>query len=179
LPRRRGGSAGSRCGTPFFPRVLIHLIDFHHRIRQSVGRAPCLGMGLNTMPKLQQLYPVCAQFTRQMRGALALRKSLQKGDDMRARSLGPLPDSTCERIVNSSTGAAVVQHRSSVPSVDRGLRYRSLTAATMQSVGMQEVNQPLIALLFIQQIDDWKSKHSPASEYPCGYRPSGLEPSHR
>src|SRR5258708_26053626 len=28
LARRRGGSAGSRCGSPFFPRILIQLICF-------------------------------------------------------------------------------------------------------------------------------------------------------
>src|SRR5918998_3742072 len=30
LARRRGGSSGSVCGTPFFPRVLVHLVGLHH-----------------------------------------------------------------------------------------------------------------------------------------------------
>ena len=32
FPRRRGGSSGSRCGTPFFPRILVHLVGLHHLV---------------------------------------------------------------------------------------------------------------------------------------------------
>src|SRR5262249_53882255 len=37
--RRRGGSAGSVCTTPFFPRVLVHLVGLGDRAgqRRSVG----------------------------------------------------------------------------------------------------------------------------------------------
>jgi hypothetical protein len=34
LARQRGGSAGSLCSIPFFPRVLEHLVAFGFQIRQ-------------------------------------------------------------------------------------------------------------------------------------------------
>src|ERR1700723_4695552 len=41
LARRRGGSSGLVCGTPFFPRVLVHLIGLGLVVRQR--RAVGLG----------------------------------------------------------------------------------------------------------------------------------------
>src|SRR6516162_4494490 len=32
--RRRGGSSGSVCGIPFFPRVLVGLVGLQHRVVQ-------------------------------------------------------------------------------------------------------------------------------------------------
>src|SRR6516162_10070527 len=39
LARRRGGSSGSVCGMPFFPRILVHLIGLDRLIvqRERVG----------------------------------------------------------------------------------------------------------------------------------------------
>jgi hypothetical protein len=35
LARRRGGSAASKCFSPFFPRILIHLVGLDNLVRQS------------------------------------------------------------------------------------------------------------------------------------------------
>src|SRR3954467_14275320 len=54
LARRRGGSSGSVCGTPLFPRVLIHLVGLGPIIRRwrVVGCVP--GPGLDLMPQPRQ-----------------------------------------------------------------------------------------------------------------------------
>src|SRR5512147_465742 len=34
--RRRGGSSGSSCATPLFPRILVHLVGLDHLVVQRV-----------------------------------------------------------------------------------------------------------------------------------------------
>src|SRR5262249_46285764 len=43
--RRRGGSSGSVCGTPFFPRILIHLVGLHGAVGQRGGAGLGGGQG--------------------------------------------------------------------------------------------------------------------------------------
>ena len=53
LARRSGGSAGSVCGTPIFPRVLVHLAGLDRPVvqRHQVGGLPRLILG--SVPELQ------------------------------------------------------------------------------------------------------------------------------
>src|SRR4051812_40997843 len=60
LPRRRGGSSGSSCGIPFFPRVLVHLIGLHHVIVQRVAVQVESGALLEPVPQGQQLLAITA-----------------------------------------------------------------------------------------------------------------------
>src|SRR5215469_17699531 len=53
LARRRGGSSGSSCGMPFFPRVLVHLIGLDHRVVQRVAVQTDAGALLESVPQGQ------------------------------------------------------------------------------------------------------------------------------
>src|SRR5262249_12963434 len=55
LARRSGGSSGSVCGTPFFPRILVGLIGLQHRVIQRHDVAVAEGQVLETVPQVEQL----------------------------------------------------------------------------------------------------------------------------
>src|SRR3954466_341727 len=65
--RRRGGSSGSGCGIPFFPRVLVHLIGLGHGVAQRVAIQPDQGVALEAVPQGQELHPIASQLPRQPR----------------------------------------------------------------------------------------------------------------
>src|SRR5258708_19935496 len=66
LARRRGGSAGSRCGSPFFPRILIHLIRFCLLIViQWIIRLQRQGVGLHLLADNLHRLAAYADFIRQ------------------------------------------------------------------------------------------------------------------
>ena len=50
--RRRGGSHGSPCQSPFSPRILEHFIRFHFQVIQRVIRLFAFGVGLQRVPHL-------------------------------------------------------------------------------------------------------------------------------
>src|ERR1700757_5000318 len=55
LARRRGGSMGSSCGIPFFPRVLVHLVRFDRLIVQGVAVQADAGALLKPVSEGQQV----------------------------------------------------------------------------------------------------------------------------
>src|SRR5215471_19378577 len=67
LARRRGGSSGSSCGMPFFPRVLVHLIGLDHLVVQRVAVQADAGALLESVPQGQQLPAIAAQLAGHLR----------------------------------------------------------------------------------------------------------------
>src|SRR5262245_32660318 len=61
LARRRGGSSGSGCGTPFFPRVDVALVGLDHGVAQRVAVQAQGGVVLEPVPQLEQVLAVAAQ----------------------------------------------------------------------------------------------------------------------
>src|SRR5947209_6587736 len=53
LARRRGGSAGSRCGTPFFPRILVCLVRLDVGVLQGIDVAEARCQVLELVPEPQ------------------------------------------------------------------------------------------------------------------------------
>src|SRR5215467_5666705 len=68
LARRRGGSSGSVCGTPFFPRILVGLVGLQHFVVQRHEIAVAEGQVLETVPQVEQRRAVAAQLTGQLGG---------------------------------------------------------------------------------------------------------------
>src|SRR3954454_9014969 len=66
--RRRGGSSGSRCGTPFFPRILVGLVGLQHLVIQRHPVAVPEGQVLEPVPQVQQLRAVALQLPGQLGG---------------------------------------------------------------------------------------------------------------
>src|SRR5215471_11402742 len=67
LARRRGGSSGSACTTPFFPRVLVHRVGLDHAVAQRVAIQTDAGALLEPMPEGQQFLAIAAQLARHLR----------------------------------------------------------------------------------------------------------------
>src|SRR5262245_24581149 len=91
LARRRGGSAGSVCGTPFFPRVLVHLVGLGGVVRQRGAVGPRQAAGLDLVPQVQQVRPAQAQLAGELRGGHPLGDPAEDQEDRRRRLMGPLP----------------------------------------------------------------------------------------
>src|SRR5262249_13047403 len=80
LARRRGGSSGSRCGTPFFPRILVGLVGLQHRVLQRHDVAVAEGQILEPVPQVQQLRAVAAQLAGQLGGGDTLGETAEDQD---------------------------------------------------------------------------------------------------
>src|SRR5262245_35788279 len=72
LARRRGGSAGSGCSTPFFPRVDVRLVGIDHGVAQRIPVQPVQGMALAPMAQLQPVLAVAPQLSRQWGRGLSM-----------------------------------------------------------------------------------------------------------
>jgi hypothetical protein len=157
---------------------LIHLVHLRGRIGQRRWRTVCQGVGLHPVPQFQEMRVSGVQFAGQMQRAAALRKSVHDGHDLRTRPLGSLPHRAGKSVVDASADAAVVQHGSAIPTVDIGLFRRPLTTAATQAFGVQNGDQPVIALLLVKKVSDGKSQHDSASGYSLEYRQAGLSALH-
>src|SRR5215813_3311152 len=90
LARRRGGSSGSGCGMPFFPRVLVHLVGLDHLVIQRVAVQTDAGALLESVPEGQQLLAIAAQLARQLRRGGALGDPAEDHQQLRGAAMGPL-----------------------------------------------------------------------------------------
>src|SRR5262245_9654 len=66
LARRRGGPAGSGCGTPFFPRVDVSLVGLVHLVSQRVAVQPEQSMTLEAVSQLEQVLAIATQLAGQL-----------------------------------------------------------------------------------------------------------------
>src|SRR5262249_4297707 len=80
LARRRGGSSGSGCGTPFFPRILAGLVRLQHSVVQRQDVAIAVGGALEPVPQLQQPRAVAARLAGQSRRGGALGEAADDQD---------------------------------------------------------------------------------------------------
>src|SRR3954467_5246165 len=89
--RRRGGSSGSVCGTPFFPRVLVHLIG----LRPVVGQGRVVGgvarAGLDPVPQLQEVLAADPDLAGELGGGSPLGDAAEDQEDLDRAELCPLP----------------------------------------------------------------------------------------
>src|SRR5262245_30712315 len=68
FPRRRGGSSGSGCGIPFFPRILVHLVGLRHLVVQPALVPEAVRRVLEPVPQREQFLAVAAQFAGKLSG---------------------------------------------------------------------------------------------------------------
>src|SRR5262249_30617502 len=66
LARRRGGSAGSACRRPFFPRVLEHLVGLGRAVGQAAARQARPGPVLQPVAQVEQVPAATAQLAGQL-----------------------------------------------------------------------------------------------------------------
>src|SRR3954451_18245757 len=88
--RRRGGSSGSRCGTPFFPRILVGFVGLQDLVIQGHPVAVPEGQVLQPVPQVQQLRAVALQLTGELRGGDPLGDSADDQDQFDGPPLDPV-----------------------------------------------------------------------------------------
>jgi hypothetical protein len=154
LARRRGGSSGSVCGTPFFPRILVGLVGLQHRIIQRQDVAVAGGEVLESMSQSQQLRAVAVQFAGQSGGGDPWGEAAEDQDRLAGPALGAVQGRAGEGVEDpTAVAAAEVQDRGAAPAMD-GHAVVSMAARAGHAVGVQPGDELVIARLFIHQADD-------------------------
>ena len=153
LARRRGGSSGSACGIPFFPRVLVHLVGLDHVVAQRVAVQADPGALLEPVPQGQQLLAVAAQLAGQLRRGGALGDAAEDQQELRGAALGPLQGGPGEGVEDAAAVAApVVQDRGAVAAVDpQALPLPAARAG--QAVGVEQFDELGVAGVLVQVVD--------------------------
>jgi hypothetical protein len=149
LARRRGGSAGSRCGIPFFPRVLVHLVGLGHGVVQRVAVQPQPRVLLEAVPQLQQVLAVAAQLAGHPGRGLARGDAVEDQQQLGGAAMRPLQDGPGPGVEHPAAVAALVlQDRLPVAAVDP--QAVPLTApGTGQAVGVQQLDELAVAGLLV------------------------------
>jgi len=153
LARRRGGSPGSSCGIPFFPRVLVHLVGLDDGIVQRVAGELESGTLLEPVPQGQELHAIAAQLARQLRRRRALGDPAEDHQELRGAATGPLQRGPREGVEDPATSAALeVHHRRAMAAVDP--QVSPLPAArARQAIRMEQLDQLRVAGVLVQIID--------------------------
>ena len=154
LARRRGGSSGSRCGTPFFPRILVGLVGLQHFVVQRQEVAIAEGEILEPVPQVQEFRTVAVQLAGQLGGGDALGEAADDQDQFPGQAPAAVQGCAGEGVEDPvAVAAPEVQDGVAAPTVDDHAVV-SMAAGTGQTVGMQPVDELGIAGLFIHQVDD-------------------------
>ena len=108
LARQRGGSSGLPCHSPFFPRILEHLICFYFLIYQRGFWLFSLGVCLQLVPHFCCCCAADAQFPRQFRRWLALTNTPDKQDRLFWTKITAFKDSSAIQVVNAAAFLAAI-----------------------------------------------------------------------
>src|SRR6185437_1396646 len=104
--RRRGGSSGSSCKTPLFPRVLVHLVGLDHVVVQRVAVQAASSTSLEPMPQDQQLLAIAARLAGHPRRGGPRGDPAEDHHELRGTAMGPLQRGPGVGIEDSAATAA-------------------------------------------------------------------------
>jgi hypothetical protein len=170
LARRRGGSSGFGCRTPFFPRVLEHLVRFGRRPgdrTEAGGRFR--GQLLEPVPEVQQVHPVAPEFPGQLRRRGSLCDPAEDQHPLGRRASGSLERGPGVHVEHpAAVGAPVIEHRFPVPGLNSH-PVVPLAPRTTQTVRVEQIDQEPVARARVHQVHD-REVHLPASEPTAGER---------
>src|SRR3990172_8249550 len=123
LARRRGGSSGSSCFSPFFC-ILKHFICLGHLIWQRVSQLVLQAKLLNSMSPIKKCAIVQFQLLSQLQSGSALHKAPHYKHNRPAVVVCPCPDRVGKYVVHvPAFSTAIVNHRST-PAIMRRLTMR-------------------------------------------------------
>jgi hypothetical protein len=114
------------------------------------------GQVLQAMAPRQQLRAVTSQFASQLSRGHTLREPAQDQDPLPRRTLRPVQDRRGEGVEDpQAVRTAIDQDRRAIVPMDLQA-VSSVTAGTGQALGMQEVDQEIVASLFVHEIAQGK-----------------------
>ena len=151
--RRRGGSDGSACPRPFFPRVLIPLVSLDDSVAQRIAVPPHPGVLVESVPPSQQVAAVAPQLAGQRRRRCPLSDAAKDHQDLRGPALRPLPDGPGPGVEDAAAGPALgVPDRRAVTAMNpQALPLSALGASP--AVGVEECDEIGVAGVLIERVD--------------------------
>jgi hypothetical protein len=154
LARRLGGSPSSRCGTPFFPRVLEHLVGLDRRVGQRRPVESFEGQLLEAVAEFEQLGAATAQLAGELSGGDALGDAAEDQDQLDRPPLGPPECRSGEGVEDATAGgAAIDEDRGAVAAMDlESVAFAAVRAG--QAVGMEQDDEEFIAGGLVHQLVD-------------------------
>jgi hypothetical protein len=153
LARRRGGSAGSSCRMPFFPRVLVQLIGLDGRIAQRVAVQFHPGVLLEAVPQLQEVLAVAAQLAGQLRRGDTLGEAAEDQHDLGGTPVRAFQCGAGEGVEDTAAGgAAVVEDRGAVAAMDVEMIV-GLAVRAGQAIGVEQGDELVVAGVLVHEVD--------------------------
>jgi hypothetical protein len=153
--RRRGGSSGSVCGTPFFPRVLVHLVGLGLVVRQRRAVGGGERAGLDRVPQPEQMLAADPDLAGESRRGLPLGDAAEDQEDLRGAQVGPLPGGAREHVEDPAAGlAAVTDDRGVVATAVDVEAVPGAAPGAREPTGVEQVEELLAATLLVHQVDD-------------------------
>ncbi len=155
---RRGGSAGSRCGSPFFPRVLKHFVGLGFVIGQGGFWLKQGRVVLKLLPNVMDRRSAQIQLPGHLGGAFSLNGPAQQQHDLCRGEVAPLEDRpTVEGVgLGAVLAAPDLESAGFCPAEAVGLPPAGLAARTLQALGMKVLSEPDAAPIVIDKVDERK-----------------------
>jgi hypothetical protein len=126
------------CFLPFFPRILIHFIDFHRAVGKGFGRRMLLKPSLEFVTPVQQVAVRQPQLARELTGALAQADAAQDQDPLAWHFVGLVQWRLRVEVKDTAAiAAAEIENRVAIAAVNAIIF--SSASWTMQTAGMQEL----------------------------------------
>jgi hypothetical protein len=143
------------CGTPFFPRILVHLVGLGVFVRQWHTLGIGQRAGLDRMPEPEQVLAADTQFASQFRGGLSLGDAAEDQKDLRGAQVGPLPGGVSEHIEDpAAILAAIIDDRGIGTAAVDVEAIAGATTRASEPLGVKQIEEPLAATLLVHQVDD-------------------------
>jgi hypothetical protein len=143
------------CGTPFFPRILVHLVGLGPVVRQRLAVDGGQRTGLDRMPQPQQVLATDPHLAGEFRGGDPLGDAAEDQEDLGGAEVSALPVCSREQIEHPAARlAAVVDDRGvGVTAVDVEA-LAGTTPGAGEPLGVEQVEELLAAILLVHQVED-------------------------
>jgi hypothetical protein len=143
------------CGIPFFPRVLVHLIGLGLVVRQrrpvGLGQRP----GLDRMSQAEQMLAADADLAGELGGGLPLGDTAEDQKDLRRAQVSPMSGGVSEHVEDpAAILAAMIDDRGIGTTTVDVEAIAGATTRASESLGMEQIEEPLAATLLVHQVDD-------------------------
>ena len=173
--RRLGGSSGSLCGMPFFPRVLIHLVGLGLVVRQRCAVGGVERAGLDRVSQSEQVLAADPHLAGEFRGGHPLRDATEDQEDLRGAQMSALPGGVREHVEDPAAGFATVIDDWGVVVTSMDVKaVVGTTPGASKPLGVEQIEELLAATLLVHQVDD-REVHEVGSEETKIREPDGQE----
>ena len=135
--------------------------------QQGCPIQPGLGLGLQPLTQVQEMAPATTEFASQLGRRHPLGETAENQDDLRWPPLGALEDGPGPGVEDSAAPATAIIEDGLTERAMRVESFGGVTARAAQPGRMIEIEQELIACVFIHKILDWEIHRLASWETGC------------